>query len=217
VLHENKNDQPKRFVSAAREASIREKKPTIDQTPGFPPPEFNCAVVSSKPKQHEHRMSSWRGGGGGMGGAAASLQQQQQQQQQPIENGPRAKCDQVVFEAIAKAAEIVVGSRCHIGGGGPPPDSYGQSNNNNNHQYPNNGGGIGGGGRNAAINSNNNNNGSRFNLMVPEVQGVRYVLGCYRGQPTVHPCGRSVGRWMISHATLTSLFLPWTKNASFLL
>ncbi|KAL3939969.1 MAG: hypothetical protein SGBAC_005395 [Bacillariaceae sp.] len=29
-------------------------------------------------------------------------------------NGPRAKCDQVVFEAIAKAAEIIVGSRCWI-------------------------------------------------------------------------------------------------------
>jgi hypothetical protein len=169
--------------------------------------EFHCAVTSSTPKQqHEQSMSSWRGGGGGgggMGGAAASLQQQQQQQQ-PIENGPRAKCDQVVFEAIAKAAEIVVGSRCHIGGGGPPPDSYGQNNNSNNHhQYPNNGGG----GRNAAI--NNNNNGSRFNLMVPEVQGVRYVFGCYRGQPTVHPCGMSIGRWVFSHATLTSLcFCP---------
>ena len=31
-------------------------------------------------------------------------------------SGPRAKCDQVVFEAIAKAAEIVVASRCWIDG-----------------------------------------------------------------------------------------------------
>jgi hypothetical protein len=45
-------------------------------------------------------MASWRS-------PAQGLQQQQ-------ENGPRAKCDQVVFEAIAKAAEIIVGSRCWI-------------------------------------------------------------------------------------------------------
>lgn len=35
-------------------------------------------------------------------------------QRQPQRNGPRANCDQVVFEAIAKAAEIVVASRCWI-------------------------------------------------------------------------------------------------------
>ena len=29
-------------------------------------------------------------------------------------NGPRAKCEQVVFEALAKAAEIIVQSRCLI-------------------------------------------------------------------------------------------------------
>lgn len=89
-------------------------------------------------------MSSWRGGG--IGAAA-----------QPTENGPRAKCDQVVFEAIAKAAEIVVGSRCYIGGG----ENLGGGNNPF-------------GGVNAVINNNNNgSSGSRFNLMVPEVQGVR--------------------------------------------
>lgn len=64
---------------------------------------------------------------------------QQQQQAAPPENGPRAKCDQVVFEAIAKAAEIVVGSRCWI-------DNLPMA---------------------------NNSSSSRFNLMVPEVQGVR--------------------------------------------
>lgn len=32
-------------------------------------------------------------------------------------NGPRAKCDQVVFEALAKAAEIIVQSRCLISKG----------------------------------------------------------------------------------------------------
>ena len=40
--------------------------------------------------------------------------QQQQQQQRQQRSGPRANCDQVVFEAIAKAAEIVVASRCKI-------------------------------------------------------------------------------------------------------
>ncbi len=60
-----------------------------------------------------------------------------------MENGPRAKCDQVVFEAIAKAAEIVVGSRCWI-----------------DHIPPN---------MNALSSSR------RFNLLVPEVQGVRCV------------------------------------------
>lgn len=54
-------------------------------------------------------------------------------------NGPRAKCDQVVFEAIAKAAEIIVGSRCWI------------------------------------ENVPGSNSSSRFNLLVTEVQGVRYV------------------------------------------
>jgi hemolysin activation/secretion protein len=107
-------------------------------------------------------MSSWRNSSP----LHQNLQQQQQQQQHyspmmqqqqqhqlnnndssstsPLENGPRAKCDQVVFEAIAKAAEIVVGSRCwidHI-----PPAVGGPSSSSR-----------------------------RFNLLVPEVQGVRYV------------------------------------------
>jgi hypothetical protein len=74
-------------------------------------------------------MSSWRGAGG----------------VQPSENGPRAKCDQVVFEAIAKAAEIVVGSRCWIEDGG----------------------------KNGGSSSNTGSGSGRFNLLVPEVQGVR--------------------------------------------
>lgn len=36
-----------------------------------------------------------------------------QPQQQPI-SGPRSKCDQVVYEAIAKACEIVVRGRCDL-------------------------------------------------------------------------------------------------------
>lgn len=43
-----------------------------------------------------------------------SQQPQQQPQQRQQRSGPRANCDQVVFEAIAKAAEIVVASRCKI-------------------------------------------------------------------------------------------------------
>ena len=45
---------------------------------------------------------------------APQQQHQQPQQQRQQRNGPRANCDQVVFEAIAKAAEIVVASRCKI-------------------------------------------------------------------------------------------------------
>ena len=108
-------------------------------------------------------MSSWKNNGyipSGMNGNAGYQNNNQNQmmyspppsmqQQQPpaspngIEtNGPRAKCDQVVFEAIAKAAEIVVGSRCWID--------------------PNN----------TAGNNNTSSSSSRFNLFVPEVQGVR--------------------------------------------
>ena len=89
----------------------------------------------------------------------------------PVENGPRAKCDQVVFEAIAKAAEIVVGSRCWI-----DPTTIAVQQQQQQQQFANQGG---------HHNNNNNNNGgngngqynggssSRFNLLVPEIQGVR--------------------------------------------
>lgn len=66
--------------------------------------------------------------------------------------GPRSKCDQVVFEAMAKAAEIVVASRCWLGNNGPPTR-----------------GGGGGGGSGSG-------NLGRFNLLVPEVPSVRYVF-----------------------------------------
>lgn len=39
-------------------------------------------------------------------------QQHQHLKQQQQQQGPRVKCDQVVFEAIAKAAEIIVRGRC---------------------------------------------------------------------------------------------------------
>jgi hypothetical protein len=108
-------------------------------------------------------------------------QQQQQQQQQhhyqtthpsqattatsngntTIEtNGPRAKCDQVVFEAIAKAAEIVVGSRCWID---PTNMAIQQQQQQQQPQlFYNNGNGT-----------SNVASSSRFNLFVVEVQGVR--------------------------------------------
>jgi len=134
-----------------------------------------------------------------------------QQQQQPTPsgagaqaiNGPRSKCDQVVYEAIAKSCEIVVRGRCDI----PSSTSSNNSSNSNDHtaryagtaassglasgavivgsdrpvhgiyspqrgfhkQFSANaglGGGGGGGG---------GSNGSRFNLEVEEVSGVRCV------------------------------------------
>jgi hypothetical protein len=139
-------------------------------------------------------MSSWKnshfptsspgvGGNGFIGGVygtgksnTSNMYGQQQQpqelycqQQQPQQstassntvtietNGPRAKCDQVVFEAIAKAAEIVVGSRCWI-----DPTNLQQQQQQNLYSINNSGNGT------SSVASS-----SRFNLFVPEVQGVR--------------------------------------------
>jgi hypothetical protein len=74
-------------------------------------------------------------------------------------NGPRAKCDQVVFEAIAKAAEIVVGSRCWID---PTNMAIQQQQQQQPQLFYNNGNGT-----------SNVASSSRFNLFVVEVQGVR--------------------------------------------
>jgi hypothetical protein len=139
-------------------------------------------------------MSSWR--------TSHFPQQQQQQQQQgglygnypsagqqltsnaggssnnnagfPVENGPRAKCDQVVFEAIAKAAEIVVGSRCWIDPNTIVVQQQQQVNHANQGGTHNSNGGAGNG-------QYNGGSSSRFNLLVPEVQGVRYVLQVLHG------------------------------------
>jgi hypothetical protein len=132
-------------------------------------------------------MSSWKNNGyipSGMNGSSGvngyknsnnnMMYPQQQQQQHPhphtttgtpsIEtNGPRAKCDQVVFEAIAKAAEIVVGSRCWIDPVNP------SSNHQKVVQHPN----VGFGGNGGMAAAGNTGSSSRFNLFVPEVQGVR--------------------------------------------
>eukprot|EP00978_Attheya_sp_CCMP212_P012005 scaffold29773_cov51-Attheya_sp.AAC.1 len=65
--------------------------------------------------------------------------------------GPRAKCDQVVYEAIAKAAEIIVRSRCDI-----PRKSHNTTPTNKSNHKP-------------------SSSSSRFNLEVEEVDQVRYV------------------------------------------
>lgn len=57
----------------------------------------------------------------------------------PDTSGPRAKCETVVYEAIAKAAEIIVHARCPL----PLPEKPSSS---------------------------------RFNLHVPEIDQVRYVI-----------------------------------------
>jgi hypothetical protein len=60
-----------------------------------------------------------------------------------LSDGPRAKCDQVVYECVAKAAEIIVGGRT----------TYGSSRLSSPEFYK--------------------SNSSRFNLIVPEIEGVR--------------------------------------------
>ena len=85
-------------------------------------------------------------------------------------NGPRAKCDQVIFEAIAKATEIVVNGRA---AGGQTQRIF-----NHQHQQDLEGDNIYSGGGHGHSNSNNNSsssssNSSRFNLTVPENPGVR--------------------------------------------
>lgn len=81
--------------------------------------------------------------------------------------GPRTKCDQVIFEALAKASEIIVRSRCHI----PVESTDGETNlstKNNNNKSKNNK--VGGGGSSS---SSSNGSSSRFNIEVPEVEEVR--------------------------------------------
>ena len=119
-----------------------------------------------------------------------------QQPQQPPISGPRSKCDQVVYEAIAKACEIVVRGRCDV----PSSNAAGTSSSNANSSSNQNsmlgasgavivgsdrpvhgiyspqrgfhrqaGAGGGGGGVGGSSGS------SRFNLEVEEVAAVRCV------------------------------------------
>ena len=76
------------------------------------------------------------------------------------ESGPRAKCDQIVYEAISKAVEIIVNGRSAFLDSSDltrSPLRQEQA-----EQYNGNG--------NIRTNSS-----SRFNLFVPEVPEVRYV------------------------------------------
>ena len=86
--------------------------------------------------------------------------------------GPRAKCDQVVYEAIAKAAEIIVRGRCHV-----------DNNKNKNSNATNMNGrsksdpiainGRGGGQNKSFRSTNVGSSVSRFHLEVEEVDLVR--------------------------------------------
>ena len=120
------------------------------------------------------------------------MQQQPQQQQPPI-SGPRSKCDAVVYEAIAKACEIVVRGRCDVSSSadaGRTSSSNANSSNQNSmlgasgavivgsdrpvhgiyspqrgfHRQAGGGAGVGG-----------SSGSSRFNLEVEEVAAVRCV------------------------------------------
>ena len=92
--------------------------------------------------------------------------------------GPRAKCDQVVYEAIAKAAEIVVRSRCHV----PPSQvelAAAAAAANSQQRQHHRRGRIGvaglagyGGGTGVGVNGGGGSS-SRFNLEVEEVDSVR--------------------------------------------
>lgn len=80
--------------------------------------------------------------------------------------GPRAKCDQVVYEAIAKAAEIIVRGRCHI-------DGHNSSKCNDNNNSNSNAGNPNGHGHDRRRTSFQKSSVSRFHLEVEEVDLVR--------------------------------------------
>jgi len=96
--------------------------------------------------------------------------------------GPRAKCDQVVYEAIAKATEIIVRGRCECnnsnGSGNGGSESIGmnsQTHMNTRNQGQGNHGGGGGG-----TTSSSSGSTSRFHLEVEEVPIVRGTLQMWR-------------------------------------
>jgi Autophagy-related protein 13. len=78
--------------------------------------------------------------------------------------GPRTKCDQVMYEAIAKAAEIIVRGRCQLS-----PDEEEEDAKQNSSNYNNN-----------SSNNNNNNSTSRFNLELPPIASVRSILQMWK-------------------------------------
>lgn len=85
--------------------------------------------------------------------------------------GPRTKCDQVMYEAIAKAAEIIVRGRCQLSA----EDSTTSNTGNNSHikgRPSNNNNGSNG--------SNGNINQTRFNLDLPPIASVRSILQMWK-------------------------------------
>ena len=89
-----------------------------------------------------------------------------------MNNGPKAKCDQVIYEAIAKSCEIAVRGRCtdliddSMTGSGDGRRGF-----------------LNYGGRNNNPSASNNNSGStssRFNIEVDEVPNVRSVVHSWK-------------------------------------
>lgn len=78
-------------------------------------------------------------------------------------DGPRAKCDQVIYEAIAKACEIIVASR----GSHTPSPTTSTGHGNGHHAASGNA-------------PSGSSQASRFNLQVAEIPGVRSILQGYR-------------------------------------
>lgn len=102
--------------------------------------------------------------------------------------GPRTKCDQIIYEAIAKAAEIIVRGRCQV-----PPTSTGAANGSNNATpattYSNNtnsnigtgsprshGTGVGG----SATSAGSGGSSVKFHLEVDQVDSVRSILQMWK-------------------------------------
>ena len=79
--------------------------------------------------------------------------------------GPRAKCDRVVYEAIAKAAEIIVRGRCRC---------------NNSTQHNNVSGSVANNNNTANNSPNTSHTGTRFYLEIEEVPTVRSILQMWK-------------------------------------
>ena len=102
-------------------------------------------------------------------------------------SGPRAKCDQVIFEAMAKAAEIIVFARSPLLQNNGNGNGYSGSNCNVNNQRTGTGPGHMGGtmtsmGQQAGAMSTSSapTLSARFNLQVPEIAEIRQSLQHHR-------------------------------------
>jgi len=107
--------------------------------------------------------------------------QQQQNQNQNHTNIPtttgkcistRTKCDQVIYEAVAKAAEVIVRGRCQV-----HPTSSSTSNTTVTSNTKNSSGGVRG---TSGLNTGGGGAIARFNLEVEEVESVRSVLQMWK-------------------------------------